>query len=58
MNEEIEKIKEEIMELLSNKRYSNLNKYMEQIRRNFSPKKFPHLQKTLKKEKAASQPFQ
>ena len=31
MNEEIEKIKEEVIELLANKRYTNLNKYMEQI---------------------------
>ena len=31
MNEEIELIKEEVIELLKNKRYSNLNKYMEEI---------------------------
>lgn len=31
MNEELEKIKEEIIELLENKRYSNLYKYLEKI---------------------------
>ena len=31
MNEELEKLKEEIVELLENKRYSNLNSYIEQL---------------------------
>ena len=32
MEEEIEKIKDEIIELLTNKRYSHLYKYLEQIK--------------------------
>lgn len=43
MNEELEKIKEEIMELLSNKRYSNLNKYMDQINNQDIPALFEEL---------------
>ena len=43
MNEEIEKVKEEIMELLENKRYSNLNKYMEQINSQDIPALFEEL---------------
>ena len=43
MNEELEKIKEEIMELLSNKRYSNLNKYMDQINNQDIPALFEQL---------------
>ena len=43
MNEEIEKIKEEIIELLENKRYSNLNKYMEEINNQDIPMIFEEL---------------
>lgn len=43
MNEEIEKIKEEIIELLKDKRYSNLNKCMEQINSQDVPALFEEL---------------
>ena len=43
MNEEIEQRKEEIIELLNNKRYSNLNKYMEQINNQDIPALFEDL---------------
>lgn len=43
MNEEMEQVKEEIMELLSNKRYTNLNKYMDQINNQDIPALFEEL---------------
>ena len=43
MNEEMEQIKEEVIELLKNKRYSNLNKYMEQINNQDIPLLFEEL---------------
>ena len=43
MNEELEQRKEEIIELLSNKRYSNLNKYLEQINNQDIPALFEDL---------------
>ena len=43
MNEEIEQIKEEVIELLKNKRYSNLNKYMDQINNQDIPALFEEL---------------
>ena len=43
MNEELEQRKEEIKELLSNKRYSNLNKYMDQINNQDIPTLFEDL---------------
>ena len=43
MNEELEKIKEEVIELLKNKRYTNLNKYMEQINNQDIPALFEEL---------------
>ena len=43
MNEEIEQIKEEVIELLKNKRYTNLNKYMDQINNQDIPALFEEL---------------
>ena len=43
MNEEIELIKEEVIELLKNKRYTNLNKYMDQINNQDIPLLFEEL---------------
>lgn len=43
MNEELEQRKEEIIELLKNKRYSNLNKYMKQINNQDIPALFEDL---------------
>lgn len=43
MNEELEQRKEEIKELLANKRYSNLNKYLEQINNQDIPALFEDL---------------
>jgi len=43
MNEEIEQVKEEVIELLKNKRYSNLNKYMEEINNQDIPMLFEEL---------------
>ena len=41
--EELEQIKEEVIELLKNKRYSNLNKYLEQINNQDIPALFEEL---------------
>ena len=41
--EELEQIKEEVIELLKNKRYSNLNKYLEQINNQDIPALFEDL---------------
>lgn len=43
MNEEMELIKEEVIELLKNKRYTNLNKYMDQINSQDIPALFEEL---------------
>ena len=43
MNEEMELIKEEVIELLKNKRYTNLNKYMDQINNQDIPALFEEL---------------
>ena len=43
MNEEMEQIKEEVIELLKNKRYTNLNKYMDQINSQDIPALFEEL---------------
>lgn len=43
MNEELEQIKEEVIELLKNKRYTNLNQYMDQINNQDIPALFEEL---------------
>ena len=43
MNEEMEQIKDEVIELLKNKRYTNLNKYMDQINSQDIPALFEEL---------------
>lgn len=43
MNEEMEQIKEEVIELLKNKRYTNLNRYMDQINSQDIPALFEEL---------------
>ena len=43
MNEEIEQVKEEVIELLENKRYTNLNKCLEQINNQDIPALFEEL---------------
>lgn len=43
MNEELEQVKEEVIELLNNKRYSNLNKYLDKINNQDIPLLFEEL---------------